>query len=165
MLRKARQAFIFLGVCLGGALPAAADLICTPSNHPFARGYCQVVRGRHGQWVRGSAVLEENALTIKLGLETDSTFFGIAGWVQVTVRDKAGKPLGSYKSDTCAIAGKSKGHARIADFTTQKANLPANVVKNAAFLDVTPNVMQDNLPRPIGIRDWTVAVPIFNIKL
>jgi hypothetical protein len=83
----------------------------------------------------------------------------------VTVRDKAGKPLASYKSATSAIAGKSKGHARIADFTTQKANLPPDVVKNAASLDVTPNLVQDNLPRPVGIKDWTIFVPIINAKM
>jgi hypothetical protein len=107
----------------------------------------------------------KNQLTIKLGLETDSTFFGIAGWIGVTVRDRAGKPLVSYKSATCAIAGKSKGHARTADFSTQKADIPPDVVKNAASLDVTANVVQDNLPRPIGIRDWTVSIPIVNIQL
>jgi hypothetical protein len=142
-----------------------ADLSCTPSNEPFARGYCQVARGHHGQWVRGSATLSKNALVIKLGLETDSTFFGIGGSVLVTIRDKDGKSLGSYTSATCAIAGKSKGHARSADFTTQKAGISADVVKKAASLEVTPHVAQDNLPRPVGIRDWTIFVPIFSISL
>lgn len=115
--------------------------------------------------MRGSASISKNALVIKLGLETDSIFFGIGGSVLVTIRDSGGKSLASYTSATCAIAAKSGGHARIADFTTQKAGIPANVVQKAAWLEVTPHVSQDNLPRPIGIKDWTIVVPIFSISL
>ena len=87
-----------------------ATVSCKPSARPFARGYCSIVRGRHGQWVRGTATLTTDGnLGMKLGLETDSGFLGIAGWVEVTLLDKAGRSLGTYKSATCAaVSGHSK---------------------------------------------------------
>jgi hypothetical protein len=165
MIRLCCFSIVFLAANQFVRTPAFADLSCTPSTHPYARGYCQIARGRHGQWVRGSATLSKNALVIKLGLETDSTFFGIAGSVAVTIHDKDGTALASYKSATCAIAGKGKAHARIGDFTTQKGGISTDVAKKAAWLEVTPYVLQDNLPRPVGIRDWTIFVPIFSIPL
>lgn len=146
-------------------LPALADLTCPPSHHPFARGHCSVVRGRHGQWVRGSAKLSGTALNIKLGLETDSAFFGVGGQVLVVIRDSAGRTIGAYKTKTCAIAAKSGGHARIADFSSQNLQLPRPVAIQASSLDVQPKVEQDNLPRPIGIKDWTIGIPIFSSDL
>lgn len=98
---------------------------------------------------------------MKLGLETDSSFFGIAGFVEVTLRDNAGKALAVYKTATCAIAGKSGGHARIVDFSTAKREVPKDIIARTVSLDIQPHVEQDNLPRPIGIRDWTIFVPIF----
>jgi hypothetical protein len=133
----------------------------TPSNQPFARGYCAVVRGRHGQWVRGTANLSGTALTMKLGLETDSGFFGIGGHVVVVLHDKTGKPIAFYRSATCAIAGKKGGQTRIADFSSVRFAVPVEVASQTASLEVQPQIEQDNLPRPLGLKDWKIFIPIF----
>lgn len=109
----------------------------TPLKHPFARGHSALVQGGPG-WVRGKASLdtETGALTMVLGLETDSTTDGVRGRMSVRVYDDAGVEIArvAMKHDM-GIPGKAPGKARIEKFTMVRS-LPVAVARRAARLDV-----------------------------
>jgi hypothetical protein len=74
----------------------------------FGRGMCALARGRHGQWVRGSARLAASGrVDVMMGLETDSTAFGMGGIITFDLLDATGKVLASGSTAEAAIPGKS----------------------------------------------------------
>jgi hypothetical protein len=166
---KKRRHVVLLAFVLSTAVSTTlfADVgsVVKPGTDIHVDRYSAVARGRHGQWVRASALLKSNGdLTAQLGLETDSTFFGIAGTVTVLLKDKDGKVVGSAEMPQCAIAGKSPGKARRGDFTSKVASIPPSVVAQVVTVEAIPNIKEDNLPRPLGLKDWTVAIQLINIK-
>jgi hypothetical protein len=144
---------------------ADTSSVLKPGTDVHVDRYTAVARGRHGQWVRASATLRSNGdLVAQLGLETDSTFFGIAGTVTVLLKDKNGKVVGSAEMDQCAIAGKGPGKARRGDFTSKVHTFPKAIVDQVTVVEAIPNIKEDNMPRPLGLKDWKVVVNLINIK-
>lgn len=133
--------------------PAFADINSTPvpGSDIHVDRYSAVARGRHGQWVRASAALKDSRdLVIKLGLETDSGFFGIAGTATVLLKDEAGRVIATVESPMRYIAGKSPGKARRADFELP-FRVPADVAPRVRTVEAIPNVKFDNAPCPLGL--------------
>jgi hypothetical protein len=128
--------------------PANADVNCTVSNHPFARGYCNVTQCAHGQWVRGSAsVAKDGTVQAKLGLETDNLTYGICGHAEFVFKDSTGKVVGKSQTDQRCIPSKKPGKARIVDF-------PQGVTKvspeNAAKITTVETTVVSCDRHPIG---------------
>ena len=152
--------FAMIGfICLSSST-LHAQIKCLPSDHPFARGYCSVERAKHGQWVRGKAELKpDGMLTIGLGLETDSTFFGIAGLTEAVLKDQDNTVVARYRMAKCAIPGKKPGKARIRDFSgTYK--VPDDITAKVTKIETIPHIKDDNAPQPWGIGNYKVNVKI-----
>jgi hypothetical protein len=167
---KTHQQAIVLACVISSlsASVAMADIpsILKPGTDIHVDRYTAVARGRHGQWVRASAVLKSNGdLIAQLGLETDSTFFGIAGTVTVLLKDKDGKVVGSAETAQCSLAGKPPGKAVRKDFTSKIQTVPKSVADQVVTIEAIPNVKEDNLPRPVGIGDWKIQIDFLHISL
>jgi len=142
-----------------------AQIRSKQSGDSFARGYSTLTRGKHGQWVRSKAQLNpDGTLIVGLGLETDSTLYGISGYSEAMLKDSKGNVLARYKSAECGIPGKKPGKARIADFGG-RFNVPPNVASQVVAIDTSPHVTHDCVFKPIGINNVKIPIPIIKIDL
>lgn len=97
---------------------------------------------------------------MRLGLETDDLLFGIAGYVEVALKDQKGSVIATYHMDKCAIPGKKWGKARIADFVAQPVTVPTEVASKVTSMEVSAVLKDDNAPQPLGIGDYSVHISI-----
>lgn len=148
-------------VCLAASAHAQAIvLVCNSDPGVWGRGDCALARGRHGQWVRGSARLAASGrVDVKMGLETDSTAFGIGGKITFDLLDASGKVLASGSTSEAEIPGKSPGKARIweSDWKGTATPIPASMVPQVKSIRVNAVVLDDNAPLPLGIGSWSVS--------
>ena len=150
---------LIFGVAWCGASAQSVVIACKPDPGAFARADCSLSRGRHGQWVRGSANLLSNGrVEVRLGLETDSTFFGIGGKVRFDLIDADGKVIGTGSSGISHIPGKSPGKARIWESSWVQAPVTESVVPRVKTIRVYTDVIDDNAPQPWGISTWSVSM-------
>jgi hypothetical protein len=132
---------------------------CVLSTEVFARNQCSLSRGRHGQWVRGSAnLLWNDHLNIQLGLETDSTFFGIGGHVEFDLLDAQGHTLYHGSTGEATIPGKKPGKARIWLGVWNLASVPHDVAMKTQSIRVKTVVQDDNAPEPWGLTGWSATI-------
>lgn len=132
---------------------------CVLSTDPFARNQCSLSRGRHGQWVRGSAtLLWDDHLNIQLGLETDSTFFGIGGHLEFDLLDAQGRVLYHGSTGEATIPGKRPGKARIWLGVWTLASVPHDVALKTQSIRVSTFVQDDNAPEPWGLTAWSAKI-------
>lgn len=147
------------------ALSSHADMVCTPSSHPFSRGYCSVVQCPGGQWSRGTAELTpDGTVILKQGLETDRADQGICGYVEFKIKDGSGNTVAyGYTKDDC-IPGKGGGKARIVNKPPVTEKVSKEIMDKAASIDVYA-VCSDGNFSPIGIslskEDVVKAITIF----
>ena len=103
--------------------------------------------------VRGSARLAASGrVDVKMGLETDSTAFGIGGKITFDLLDVSGKVLASGSTSEAQIPGKSPGRARIweSDGKGIAMTIPADKVPLVKSIRVNAVVLDDNAPEPWG---------------
>ena len=151
-------------VCLAACISANAQQVVLQCNNDpgvWGRGDCALARGHHGQWVRGSVRLLSNGqVQAKVGLETDSTFFGISGNLTFDLLDANNKVVGSGSTDKVHIPGKSPGKARIweSDWKSASVSIPANKISLVKSIRVNAVPLDDNLPNPFGLDTFKVSV-------
>ena len=139
---------------------------CTLSKHPFARGYCSLSRGRHGQWVRASANLLKNGnVQVRMGLETDTNLFGIGGSMRFELLDSTGKVLGSGSSTAATIPAKGPDtHFKFRQWDSPwtEKRIDPKIIPLVKSIKVYTIVQNDNAPLPWGIKSWSVSTS-FNL--
>jgi hypothetical protein len=136
---------------------------CKPDGNVWARGDCALGRGRHGQWARGSVRLLSNGqIQAKIGLETDSTFFGISGKLTFDFLDANGKVLVSGSTSVVHIPGKKPGKARRWETPWAGSATPQSISTDKIALvksiRVTAIPLDDNAPQPFGLDTWSISM-------
>lgn len=144
----------------------AQKCFCNISNHPFARGYCSLSRGKHGQWVRASANLLKNGnVQVRMGLETDSNLFGIGGSMRFELLDSTGKVLGTGTSTSATIPGKGPDtHFKFRQWDSpwMEKKIDPKIISHVRSIKVYTKVENDNFPGFWGIKTWKVSTS-FNL--
>ena len=99
---------------------------------------------------------------VKMGLETDSTVFGIGGKITFDLLDASGKVLASGSTSEAQIPGKSPGKARIweSDWKGTAMAIPPDKVPLVKSIRVTAIVLDDNGPLPLRIGSWSVKFDV-----
>ncbi|WP_233890110.1 hypothetical protein [Paraburkholderia flagellata] len=132
---------------------AFADATCKVDPQPFARGYCTLARGHHGQWARGTVtVTNDGKIHVKQALETDSGFFGVCGTVSYVLRDAAGNAVATGSTRETCIPNKGHGHARIVNFPEGVRQINPARAASVATVEVHANATRD----PQGIFGFTI---------
>lgn len=110
----------------------AAIVKCEKAKGARARGSCAYAHSKDPEgWVRAYASLntETGVVSMRFGLETDSTATGPCGRMSVLLRGDDGRDLASVKMDKKVCrGGKPPGKAARTDFTFQKA-VPMKIAK------------------------------------
>jgi hypothetical protein len=101
--------------------------------------------------VRGKATLfrELKKFELSQGGESDSTTHGAEGYVKFYIKDDNGAVIAYGASPKRECPAKAPGNARICAWQPGSVDIPENVVKRAAKLDVEP-VCTDQPFRPFG---------------
>lgn len=150
-------------LCLFMVMPlvSKADVNCTKSNQAFSADSCSLARGKHGQWVRGSANLKsDGVLEMRLGLETDSTGFGVKGRVDFDLLDASGKVLLHGVGSEGSIGGKKPGHAKVWWSPWVKRPIDPNIASKVTSIRVSA-VVTDNSPlAPFGFNADPMKIQI-----